>query len=56
MLAPPAGVEAILPTAINDRGEVLAQTFFSPGFSPGQVYLWQDGRWIYVADGEAPPW
>ena len=49
MLAPPAGVQAILPAAVNDRGQVLAQTFFSPG----QVYLWQDGRWIFVADGEA---
>jgi uncharacterized membrane protein len=48
-LAPPAGVEAILPTAINDRGDILAQTFFGPD----QVYLWRDGRWTFIADGDA---
>jgi uncharacterized membrane protein len=49
VLAPPAGVEAILPTAINDHGDILAQTFFGPG----QTYLWRDGRWIFIADGDA---
>ena len=49
VLTPPAGVDAILPTAINDRGDILAQTFFEPD----QVYLWRDGRWIFIADGEA---
>ena len=48
-LPPPAGVDAIQPVGINDRGDILAQTFFSPD----QVYLWRDGRWTFVADGEA---
>jgi uncharacterized membrane protein len=48
-LAPPAGVEAILPTAINDRGDILVQTFFEPD----QVFLWRDGRWIFIANGDA---
>jgi uncharacterized membrane protein len=49
VLAPPTGVEAILPTAINDRGDILAQTFFEPS----QVYLWRGGRWTFIADGTA---
>jgi uncharacterized membrane protein len=49
VLAPPAGVEAILPMAINDRGDILTQT----SFGPDQVYLWRDGRWIFIADGDA---
>ena len=48
-LAPPAGVAAITPTAINDRGDILVQT----AFAPDQVYLRRDGRWTFVADGEA---
>lgn len=49
MLPPPAGVDAIQPAGINDRGDVLAQTFFAPD----QVYLWHHGQWTFVADGEA---
>src|ERR1700761_452861 len=47
-LAPPAGVAAITPTAINDRGDILVQT----AFAPDQVYLRRDGRGNFGAAGE----
>src|ERR1700755_1353133 len=47
-LTPPAGAEATLPTAINDRGDILAQTLFGPD----QTYLWRGGHWTFIADGD----
>jgi uncharacterized membrane protein len=48
-LAPPAGVDAITPVAVNDRGDILAQVYAGAD----QVYLRRDGRWILVGDGDA---
>lgn len=49
VLQPPPGVDGIQPVAINDRGDILVQS----SFSPYQTYLRRGGKWIFIADGEA---
>ena len=43
-----AMLDEYLPTAINDRGDILAQTLFGPD----QTYLWGGGHWTFIADGD----
>jgi uncharacterized membrane protein len=49
VLPPPPGVDAIQPAGINDRGDILVQSFFPPY----RTYLRRGGQWIFIADGEA---
>jgi uncharacterized membrane protein len=47
LILPPAGVDAIQPNGLNDRGDILATTFFPPY----KTYLRRGGTWKFIADG-----